>query len=249
MAMDSQKSGLNQGTDGAPSSASAYPVPAVGFQPSLSSPPDIPADEPVISRMVDILTHPTNIPHYIAHLRGAKWSTIIWLVLGLGILESVVNAIATQTFGSSLGNIPGFSYLPTSRQAGYDAVARLSGYHGNLLTTVVYFFLASGLYWLLAKLLGGQGSFLQNTWLCALISTPISAGATLLGLIPVLGLVASVVLGIAQVVMTIFAMAAAHRLTVGKASTVVLIPLALGLVVTICALGVAATPVVGSTGH
>jgi hypothetical protein len=249
MAMDSQKSGLNQGTDGAPSSASAYPVPAVGFQPSLSSPPDIPADEPVISRMVDILTHPTNIPHYIAHLRGAKWSTIIWLVLGLGILESVVNAIATQTFGSSLGNIPGFSHLPSSWQAGYDAVARLSGYHGNLLTTVVYFFLAAGLYWLLAKLLGGQGSFLQSTWLFALISTPISAGATLLGLIPVLGLVTSVVLGIAQVVMTIFAMAAAHRLTVGKATTVVLIPLALGLVGAICALGVAAISLVGSTGY
>jgi uncharacterized membrane protein YuzA (DUF378 family) len=188
--------------------------------------------------MADILTHPTSIPHYIAHLRGAKWSTIIWLVLGLGILESVVTAIETQVSGSSLGNVPGFGQLPTRWQAAFNAMAFLSGLHGNLLTTVVYFILASGLYWLIAKLLGGQGTFLQSTWLFALITTPINAAAALLGLIPVLGLVAYVVLGIAQVVLTIFAMAAAHHLTVGKATVVVLTPLALGLVVIFCTLAV-----------
>ncbi len=199
--------------------------------------------------MVDILTHPTNIPHYIAHLRGAKWSTIIWLVIGIGIFESVVTVIATQVSGSSMGNIPGLGQLPSSGQSGIDAVARLSGDHGNLLTAFVSFFLASGLYWLLAKLLGGQGSFLQSTWLFALIWAPISAAATLLGLIPILGVVAGVVLVIAQVVLTIFAMAAAHRLTVGRATVVVLVPVALGLALIICGLGVMAATLVGSLGN
>ncbi|MGH2502233.1 MAG: Yip1 family protein [Ktedonobacterales bacterium] len=239
--MDSHESSMRQGTDGAPSSTSAYPVPPVGVQAPFPAPPDIPdisLNEPVFWRMADILTHPTSIPRYIAHLRGAKWSTIVWLVLGLGILESVATAIQTQIFGSSLGNIPGFGQLSARWQAVFNAVAFLSGLHGNLLTTVVYFILASGLYWLIAKLLGGQGTFLQSTWLFALISTPINAAAALLGLIPVLGLVAYVVLGIAQVVLTIFAMAAAHRLTLGKATVVVLTPLALGLVVIFCTLAV-----------
>lgn len=249
MTMDSHQSAMNQGTDGAPSSASAYPVPPVGVQPPLPAPPDIPADEPVISRMIDILTHPTNIPHYIAHLRGAKWSTIIWLTLGLGILESVATFIGTQLYGSNVGNVPGLGQLSSSGQAGVDAVARLSGSHGNLLTTVVSFFLVSGLYWLLAKLLGGQGSFLESSWLFALISTPIIAASTLLGLIPILGLVAGVVLGIYQVVMTIFAMAAAHRLKIGKATAVVVIPLALVLVLAIGIAGLMAATLAGSLGH
>src|SRR6185312_11260527 len=111
------------------------------------------------------------------------------------------------------------------------------------------FFRASGLYWLIAKLLGGQGSFLQSTWLFALIWAPISAAATLLGLIPILGVVAGVEIVIAQVVLTIFAMAAAHRLTVGKATVVVLVPLALVLVLAICALGVMAAILAASLGH
>ena len=249
MTMDFHESGMNQGADGAPSSASAYPVPPVGVQAPFPAPPDIPADEPVIPRMFDILTHPTNIPHYVAHLRGAKWSTIIWLVIGIGIFESVVTVIASQVSGSSMGNIPGLSQLPSSERADAAAWASLSGNHGNLLTAFASFFLASGLYWLIAKLLGGQGSFLQSTWLFALIWAPISAAATLLGLIPILGVVAGVVLVIAQVVLTIFAMAAAHRLTVGKATVVVLVPLALVLVLVICALGVMAAILAASLGH
>lgn len=187
--------------------------------------------------MADILTHPTNIPHYIAHLRGAKWSTIIWLMLGLGILESVATQLDTQVTGSGLGNFPGLNQLPSSWQANFGAAALFTGYQGNLLTTVVSFFAASGLYWLFAKLLGGRGTFLQTLWLFTLIATPISAGAALLGLIPVLGLVTSAVLGIAQVVLTIFAMAAAHRLSVGKAAVVVLVPVALGTALVTCTLG------------
>lgn len=252
MTMDSHESGMNQGVNEAPATASAYPVPLAGAQPPFPAPPDIPADEPVISRMIDILSHPTSIPHYIAHLRGAKWSTIILLVLGLGILESVVTSLDTQVSGSSTGNLPGLGQLPSSWRIGVDAVARqLDGNHGNLLTAFVSFFLASGLYWLLAKLLGGRGSYLQSSWLFALIWAPISAVTTLLGLIPVLvlGLVATVVLGITQAVLTIFAMAAAHRLPVGKATVVVLIPLALGLVVTIGTVLVTIGTLTGSLGQ
>lgn len=247
MTMDPSMSGMSQGTDGAPSSASAYPVPSAVAEPPFPAPPDIPADEPVLSRMYDILTHPTNIPHYIAHLRGAKWSAIIWLVLGVGIFESVVTAVGTSVLGSSVGNVPGLGQLPSSWQAGFDAAAR--GSHGNLLTAFVSFFLASGFYWLFAKLFGGQGTFLQSSWLFVLIWAPISAAASLLGLIPVLGLVASFVLAIVQAVPLIYAMAAAHRLTVGKAAVVVLIPFALVFVSTICALGFAAAITASSLGH
>ncbi len=249
MSMDFHESGMNQGTDGAPSSASAYPLPPMGVQPPFPAPPDIPSDEPVQARMYDILTHPTSIPHYIAHLRGAKWSTIIWLVFGLGILESIVSAISTQVAAPSMGNVPGLNNLTPGGHAAVDTLARVSGNHGNLLTAFVSFFLASGLYWLLARLLGGQGSFLQSTWLFALISVPITAATALLGLIPFLGLIAGVALGIFQIVMTIFAMAAAHRLTVGKATVAVLVPFALGVVVTICALGFMVASLAGSFGH
>jgi hypothetical protein len=227
--MDSHEGGMSQGTNGAPTSSSAFTGSVVDAQPTFPAPPDIPPNEPVISRIIDILTHPTNIPHYIAHLRGAKWSTIIWLVLGLGILESVVTSVSAQVSGSSTGNASGLGQRPSGWQAVFDAAARLSGSHGNLLTAVVSFVAVAGIYWLLAKLFGGQGTFLQTSWLVALIAVPINAMATLLGLIPVVGLVAITVLSIYQVVMTIFAMAAAHRLTVGKSMVVVIIPLALEL--------------------
>lgn len=248
MNMDPHTSGFNQGADGAHFSASAYPAPPAGVQSPFPAPPDIPADEPIRSRMFDILTHPTNIPHYIAHLRGAKWSKIIWLMVGLGLFESVVTAIGKQMSGSGTANIPGLSQLPSSGQADFEAVSRLSGSHGNLLTVFVSFFVASVIYWLLAKLLGGQGSFLQTAWLFALITTPINAAASLLGLIPVVGLVAGIALGVYQIVPTTFAMAAAHRLTVGKATVVVLFPFVFATALIICALGATAALLAGSLG-
>lgn len=255
---------MNQGTDGAPYSAaypvppmgaqlpypappvvvqSPYPAPPMGVQSPYPEPPYIPADEPVFGRMADIFTHPTDIPHYIAHLRGAKWSTIIWLVVGLGLLESVATAIGSS---SSTGNIAGLGQFSPNGRSVLDALSRVSGSHGNLLTAVIGFFIVSGLYWILAKLLGGQGTFLQGAWLFALIWAPIATASTLLGFIPVLGLVAGLGLAVLQVVMTIFAMAAAHRLTVGKATVVVLIPVMFVAVATICAVGIIVATVAGS---
>lgn len=248
MSMDPHTSGFNQNPDGAPYSASAYPTASAGGQPPVLAPQDIPADEPFLSRMYDILTHPTNIPHYVAHLRGAKWSTIIWLTVGLGLIESVATAIGGQMSSSGAVSIPGLSQLPLRGQAGLEAASRLGGNHGNLLTALIGLFLGSFIYWLLAKLLGGQGSYLQTAWLVALITTPINAASALLGLIPVVGLLVGIVLGVYQVIMTIFAMAAAHRLTVGRATAVVLIPLAFAIALIIFIIGASVAILAGSLG-
>ncbi|HLG78154.1 MAG TPA: Yip1 family protein, partial [Ktedonobacteraceae bacterium] len=103
-----------------------------------------------------------------------------------------------------------------------------------IVSVIAGFFIVVGIQYLLARAFNGQGSFLQQAYDYTLFYVPISVVSTLigfiLGFIPVLGLVMRVLVGFAlaiyQIVLNVFSIMASHRLTGGKATAVVLIPLA-----------------------
>ncbi|HEX9068937.1 MAG TPA: YIP1 family protein, partial [Ktedonobacterales bacterium] len=118
---------------------------------------------------------------------------------------------------------------------------------GDIITVPIAFFIGAGFFWLVARVFGGQGTFLQHSWLLALVYVPITAASTLLSLIPVLGALIGLGLGIYGIVLSIFAIAAAHRMSVGKSAAVVLIPGAIALLLILCAFAVIVAIFAGST--
>jgi hypothetical protein len=82
---------------------------------------------------------------------------------------------------------------------------------------------------LLAKILGGQGSLLRQSYCSLLFQVPLGLLIAVLNFIPVLGpLLIAPALVIYAIVPDIASISAVHRLSSGKASAVVLIPSLLG---------------------
>ena len=93
----------------------------------------------------------------------------------------------------------------------------------------------------MAKLFGGTGTFLEQSYAMALFYVPIQAVTAILGLVPFFGGLATFVLGIYEIVLAVFAIAASQRLSTGRSVAVVLLPgvillfLACGLLVLLAA--------------
>ena len=87
-------------------------------------------------------------------------------------------------------------------------------------------FIAVGIYYLIAKAFGGQGTFLAQIYTTLLYSVPLGILVALLGLIPDLGKIANIVSGGYEILLSVFMIMGVHRLSGGKATAVVLIPVA-----------------------
>jgi Yip1 domain len=163
----------------------------------------------------------------------ARWD-IIWVqLLGLALLQTIFvslllliefsimsatfNAAAAQS-GTSNPGFFGFLLLPIPLIA---LMAFLIGIGG--------FFLGQGITYLLAKAFGGQGDFMTQAYTLLLFQVPIGIVSLLLSLIPFVGSLGSFAASVYSIVLQIFALMAVHRLSGGKATAVVLIPVGVGL--------------------
>jgi|SRR5579883_3060897 len=94
-----------------------------------------------------------------------------------------------------------------------------------LVLVPITFFCGSGIFYLMARAFGGQGSFLSHAYCYALITIPISLLSLLLSIIPCIGSLAGFAGLVYSIVLLIFMMMGVHRLSGGKASAAVLIPI------------------------
>ena len=142
----------------------------------------------------------------------ASWSLVwiqllIWAVLdaALGVL---VNLISRPSTGTSFQQ---FFALATS--------------YGLVVVVPTLFFLLMGVVYLLSRYMGGQGTFLEQCNASLYIQAPLGIGSKLLALIPGVGRILNSVLSLYGIVIQVFAIMAAHRLSRGKAIASILIPL------------------------
>jgi hypothetical protein len=142
----------------------------------------------------------------------ASWSLVwiqllIWAVLdaALGVL---VNLISRPSTGTSFQQ---FFALATS--------------YGLVVVVPTLFFLLMGVVYLLSRYIGGQGTFLEQCNASLYIQAPLGIGSKLLALIPGVGRILNSVLSLYGIVIQVFAIMAAHRLSRGKAIASILIPL------------------------
>lgn len=171
----------------------------------------------------------------------AEWGIILIQLFGvaiigaiLGTISSAMNRTNMQSLMNQLNaNNPNAATTPAA------TLSPAASFFISLAITLVFFFVAQGIYFGLAKAFGGQGSFTAQTYSALLYQTPIGILSSLLGLIPFLGGLASIALGIYGIVLAVFMVMGVHRLSGGKASAVILIPLGVVVLLT-CILAIAA---------
>jgi hypothetical protein len=207
-----------------------------GYAPPQQAPRSIgQAIQELPNQYIRVLTKPS--PQTFAEEMGkADWAMVwiqllIWALVGtvIGLIASALRLASSSIVGSNGANFNSFLALTAS------------GNTFAFISVPITFFILVGIQYLLAKAFKGEGNFLTQGYTTLLFEVPIYIISYLLGLIPILGGIAGFALLIYGWVLNVFAIMAVHRLSGGKASAVVFIPVAvLFLLVFLCVIALVA---------
>jgi len=165
----------------------------------------------------------------------AKWD-IIWVqLIGLAIIAAILavgNAAISATSNAALMQQLNGNGASNVNTAAFNSprVTLFTSLAGSLIG----FFIGQGILFGLAKAFGGQGTFTQQGYVFLLFQVPLGILEGLFRLLPVLGGLIALVGVIYEIVLSVFAIQGVHRLSGGKASAVVLIPIGVALLL-LCA--------------
>lgn len=161
----------------------------------------------IFAKWVKVITRPSTAT-FASEMRDANWGTTLLGALIYAIVYFVVVAFTTRSVGFFIGS----------------AIV-------SVPTVVTGLFLGSGFLYLLAKTIGhGEGDFMTQTYLYSLYTFPLAIISSLLGIIPLVGSVVSLAIGIFELFLTYYMLQPAHRMSASNARTVVLVSLLIGLV-------------------
>lgn len=184
---------------------------------------------------IKVTTKPSPLPF--AEEKGkASWD-IIWIqLLGYAIISAILGYLSSLVtpISTSLGALG--TRNPYTSEAAVQAITAASSF-GSIIIVPLFFFIGQGILYLIAKAFKGEGSFLQQCYTALLFTVPLGILSGLLRFIPILGSLAIFAIGIYQIVLAVFSLMAVHRLSGGKATAVVLLPIAIAVVLA-CALGI-----------
>jgi hypothetical protein len=205
-----------------------------GYAPPQQAPRSIgQAIQELPNQYIKVLTKP-SAQTFAEEMGKADWA-MVWIQL-------IILAVVATVLGFIHGAIFGSPFTSTSG-ANYSAFLALTAGSStfSFISVPVSFFILVGIQYLLAKAFQGQGSFLSQGYSTLLYQVPINIVGYLLGFIPILGAFAGFGLYIYGIVLNVFAIMAVHRLSGGKATGVVLIPIAvLFLLLFLCVIAIAA---------
>jgi hypothetical protein len=205
-----------QGPYGAP-----YQEPGYGMPPVQAAP--LPLGEAIRqlpNQYIRVLTKPSAAT-FAAEQGKAAWN-IVWIqLLGVAIITA---ALFFLLFQLTLPGMLSSNNVPPSSIAALEAFPL-----GFALFVIVlyplFFFIGTGIQYLIARAFGGQGTFVAHGYSSLLYSAPIGVVSLLLELIPILGPLAGSALGIYAIVLNVFMIMGVHRMSGGKATLVVLLPI------------------------
>jgi hypothetical protein len=209
------------------------PPPPTEERPPAFTPPPTPGTasslEALLRRSQRVLIRP-SMQKMAAERQGANWATIWYSLLGLALVQALVALFehAEAIYWNALAASPQFvQYMHTLGVRNVVPRTPGTGVLEAFLGAFIGFFLMVGLVYLAAKVLGGSGSFLEHSYLLALIYVPLQLIASVAGLVPVLGGLVGAAAAIYMVVLVVMAVASVHRLTIGTAVVAVILPVIL----------------------
>ncbi len=209
-----------------------YPQPGYDYPPPQTAP--LPLGEAIRqlpNQYIKVLTRPSAATF--AEEQGkAAWDSVWVQLIIYAIVAAVLGYLALLISPNQFSTTGSSALSP-----GMIQTISLSAGFGLILLIPIGFFIGVGIYYLIAKAFGGQGTFLAQSYTTLLYSVPIGILSFALRLIPILGALVAFALSIYGIVLQVFAIMAVHRLSGGKATAVVLIPVAV-LLVLACILGI-----------
>jgi len=149
---------------------------------------------------------------------GAKWIGISGLITGL--ITAAVSFSKIGLMGATL--------------------ATLGAIVGALIATIVF----TGILWLIARVFGGTGEFSRQYYGYAGFTAPLGIASAVVALIPTVGTIAGIIIGLYSLYLTWLLIKMIHGLSSLKAILVILIPIIV-IAVIVAAVGVA---ILGSMG-
>ena len=216
---------------GPPPTGGAYAYAAPG-------PPQPAGMGAIWQKWVNVTTRP-GVASFAQELPTANWRDIWLSLIGLAILSAITGAIAALYTSQTLT-------LPRADGTTTTVHIPAGASWFTIITVPLAFFVGVAILFVIAKIFGGTGTFLEQSYAMALYYVPIQGVIALLGLLPILGGLAAFVLGIYEIVLSVFAITASQRLTIGRSVAVVLLPavilflLVCGLIVFVAAIVAAA---------
>jgi hypothetical protein len=219
-----------------------YAMPPYGYTPPYPAEPEyvpsqvhpLPLGEAIRQlprQYFKVLTKPGAMT-FAEEMGKAAWN-IVWVqLIGLGIIYTLLGllgfAIEPATTTTTTPTTPSTQQILTMVQL----ISRISFYAtlGDIVLIPLFFFIVMGIIYGLARAFGGQGKFVTQGYTYLLFDVPLGIISSLLTLLPLAGLFLALGLLIYRIVLVIFSIMAVHRIGGGKASAVVLIPIAAGLI-------------------
>ena len=173
----------------------------------------------------------------------ASWD-IVWVqLIGLAIISAILSYLATLI--SPIYNSTSSSSINPA--AFRSLIAGLS--FGSIIIVPLFFFISMGIFYGLARAFGGQGRFVTQSYAYLLVGVPIGIVTSIVNLIPYLGVVIASAISIYSIVLNIFSIMAVHRLSGGKATAVVLIPIGVALLLACALVALFVTLIVATLQH
>ncbi len=180
---------------------------------------------------------------------AAIWVGLVALVAGLfALIQGAIAMRQLQAAGGIQGilsqlNLPPeimdqVNQLPAGLIPGLGRPAfGIGALITGILSAIITFIIFAGLLQLVAKILGGTGSFSKYTYLLAAIYVPITLVSSVLGIIPLLSMCTGVLLWIYQIVLSYYATRVEHKLSAGRSIIVVLAPVIILVILSCCFFG------------
>ncbi len=104
----------------------------------------------------------------------------------------------------------------------------------GFLLPIISFYLSAGIYWVVAKIFGGEGDFGTQAYLTSLFTVPLGTIIGILVIIPCVGIFLGLIVGIYVLVLQVRMLSVVHDLTTGKAVGIVLVIFLVGIVFFAC---------------
>jgi hypothetical protein len=116
--------------------------------------------------------------------------------------------------------------------------AALTSFCGGILSSIIGFYLGNGIFYVLARIFGGQGDFTTQTYLVSLFQVPLGMILSVLSVIsaipfagPCIAGLISLLASIYSLVLMVRALKVAHHMPTKRVVAVILVPVVLLLVI------------------
>lgn len=184
------------------------------------------------NQYIKVATKP-SAQSFAEEMGKASWDITLVQILIYAVLVAILGYLSTLV---TPGGIASYSSTDLSPSA-IQSIVYLTSL-GMLIWIPIGLFIGEGVTYLIAKVFGGTGSFLRQMYAGLLYAVPLGVIGGLIALVPVLGGLVGFALSIYGIVLRVFSLMAVHRLSGGKATAVVLLPVLI-LFVVVCGLGLA----------